>query len=236
MMSTRPESFPALLADRRVIVVVRHADDASAEAIARAAAGGGLRAIEITMTVPGAARLIARLRTALEADVLVGAGTVLSAQQLDAVIAAGAQFVVAPGLSRPVLDGCAAAHVPFLPGTLTPTEVMACSALGLDAVKLFPSDSGGPAHLRALRSVFPHVAFVPTGGVTRSNAAGWLAAGAHALGLAGEFAAAHRDGGEERVIALARELRDACEISNGVRPGGGAPRLGDEDRCATETH
>ena len=223
-MSREPASFRALLADRRIIVVVRHDDAVAAEAIARAAAGGGLRAVEITLTVPGAAALIATLRASLADDVLVGAGTVLSVRQLDAVVQAGAQFVVTPGLSRAVVERCAARHVAVLPGALTPTEVMAGCALGLDALKLFPSDTAGPAHLRALRSVFADVAFVPTGGVTRANAAAWFDAGALALGLAGEFGAAHRDGGEDAVRRLARGLSETFETDIGTRSVSGAPR------------
>jgi len=181
-MSPRPASFPDLLAGRRVIAVVRHDDDDAAEAIARAAADGGVRAVEITTTVPGAAALIETLRGSLAADVLVGAGTVLSVDQLDAVLDADAQFVVAPGLDRLVVERCWAAQVPIVPGALTPTEVMAARELGLDAVKLFPAQTAGPAHLRALRSVFADVAFIPTGGVSSANAASWFDAGAHALG------------------------------------------------------
>jgi 2-dehydro-3-deoxyphosphogluconate aldolase / (4S)-4-hydroxy-2-oxoglutarate aldolase len=223
-MSPRPASFRHALADRRIIVVVRAADDGDAEAIARAAAEGGLRAIEITTSVPGAAALIATLRGALAEDVLVGAGTVLSVRQLDAVLAAGAQFVVSPGLDRLLVERCAAARVPILPGVLTPTEVMAGRALGLDALKLFPSDSAGPDHLRALRSVFADIAFVPTGGVSSANAAGWFDAGAHALALAGEFNAAHRAGGADAVRRLARDLITTFEPDNSNRSISSAPR------------
>jgi 2-dehydro-3-deoxyphosphogluconate aldolase/(4S)-4-hydroxy-2-oxoglutarate aldolase len=223
-MSREPASFRALLADRRIIVVVRHDDAAAAEEIARAAAGGGLRAVEITMTVPGAAALIATLRASLADDVLVGAGTVLSVRQLDAVVQAGAQFVVTPGLARAIVERCAARQVAVLPGALTPTEVMAGCALGLDALKLFPSDTAGLGHLRALRSVFADVAFVPTGGVTHANAADWFDAGALALGVAGEFHAAHRAGGEAAVGRLARGLSETFETDTGSRSVSGAPR------------
>jgi 2-dehydro-3-deoxyphosphogluconate aldolase/(4S)-4-hydroxy-2-oxoglutarate aldolase len=223
-MSRRPASFRALLADRRIIVVVRHDDDAAAEAIARAAAAGGLRAVEITTSVPEAAELVATLRASLEPDVLVGAGTVLSLLQLDALLAAGAQFVVAPGLDRLVVERCAAAGVPMVPGALTPTEVMAGRALGLDALKLFPAQTAGPAHLRALRSVFCDIAFVPTGGVSGANAAAWFDAGAHALGLAGEFDAAHRAGGADAVQRLARDLSETFETPTGNRPISGAKK------------
>jgi 2-dehydro-3-deoxyphosphogluconate aldolase / (4S)-4-hydroxy-2-oxoglutarate aldolase len=222
-MSPRPASFLALLADRRIIVVVRHDDHAVAEAIARAVVHGGLRAVEITTSVPGTAALIGTLRASLASDVLVGAGTVLSLRQLDAVLETGAQFVVAPGLDRLLVERCAVARVPILPGALTPTEVMAGRELGLDALKLFPSQTAGPTHLRALRSVFADVAFIPTGGVSSANAAGWFDAGAHALGLAGEFDGAHRAGGEDAVRQLARRLSETFETANGRRSVSGAP-------------
>jgi 2-dehydro-3-deoxyphosphogluconate aldolase / (4S)-4-hydroxy-2-oxoglutarate aldolase len=222
-MSAHPASFVDLLGERRIVVVVRHDDDAVAEAIARAAADGGARAVEITTSVPGAAALIATLRGSLAPEVLVGAGTVLSVRQLDAVLAAGAQFVVAPGLDRAVVERCVAAHVPIVPGALTPTEVTAGRALGLDALKLFPADSVGPAHLRALRSVFADIAFVPTGGVRAGNAAEWFDAGAHALGLSGEFDAAHRAGGDDAVRRLARRLGEEFETPNSNPSTSGAP-------------
>ncbi len=226
-MSPRPASFTTLLADRRIIVVVRSADDATAEVIARSAVAGGLRAVEITMRVPRAAALIATLRASLAREVLVGAGTVLSAAELEAVLAADAQFVVAPGLDRSVVERCAAARVPVVPGALTPSEVMAGRALGLDALKLFPTDTVGPAHLQALLAVFPDTAFVPTGGVSAANAAEWFDAGAHALGLAGEFDAAHRAGGGEAVKRLARRLSQSFEATSGNRAISGAPRQGE---------
>ena len=222
-MSSRPASFVDVLADRRIVVVVRNDDDAVAEEIARAAAAGGARAVEITTTVPGAAALIATLLGTLAPGVLVGAGTVLSLRQLDAVLAAGAQFVVSPGLDRAVVERCAAALVPIVPGALTPTEVTAGRALGLDALKLFPADSVGPGHLRALRSVFPDVAFVPTGGVRAANAAAWFDAGAHALGLSGEFDAAHRAGGADAVRGLARRLHETFETGASNRSTSRAP-------------
>ena len=213
-MSAQPASFVDLLAGRRIVVVVRHADGAVAETIARAAADGGARAVEITTSVPGAAALIARLRGSLAPGVLVGAGTVLSERQLDAVLAQGAQFVVAPGFDRAVVEPCVAAQVPVVPGALTPSEVTAARAFGLDAVKLFPADTVGPSHLRALRSVFPDVAFVPTGGVRAANAATWFDSGAHAVGLSGEFDDVHRAGGAEAVRRLARHLSETFETGD----------------------
>lgn len=221
-MSSRPASFLRLLGDRRIIVVVRHHDPAAAEAIARAAAAGGLRAVEITMSVPGAAALIEALCPSLPPAVLVGAGTVLSRQQLDDVLAAGAAFVVAPGLDREIFERCRDAGTPFLPGALTPTEVMAVRALSLDALKLYPSNTVGPAHLRALRSVFPETAFIPTGGVTRVNAGAWFGAGAHSLGIAGELHAAHRAGGDRAVRDLARHFAESFEADGSTQATSGS--------------
>jgi 2-dehydro-3-deoxyphosphogluconate aldolase/(4S)-4-hydroxy-2-oxoglutarate aldolase len=216
-MSAQPASFVDLLAGRRIVVVIRHGDGAVAETIARAAADGGARAVEITTSVPGAASLIARLRGSFAPGVLVGAGTVLSVSQLEDVLAADTQFVVAPGFDRAVVERCVAARVPVVPGALTPTEVTAARALGLDAVKLFPADTVGPSHLRALRSVFPDVAFVPTGGVRAANAAAWFDSGAHAVGLSGEFDEVHRAGGAGAVRRLARHLSETFETGGANR-------------------
>lgn len=205
--------FVALLGDRRVIAVVRHEDPAAAHEISRAVVEGGLRAVEVTCAVRDAAQLIARLRAELDDGIVVGAGTVLTPESLDGVVAAGAQFVVSPGLDPDIVERCAAAGVPALPGVLTPSEVTHACRVGVEAVKLFPAESLGPAHLRALRSVFPRVAFVPTGGVTRANADAWFAAGAHAVGLAGELGAAYGDGGAQAVRRLARNLQEAFEPS-----------------------
>ena len=204
-------TFTDLLGDRRVIAVVRHDDAQAALEMSHAVVDGGLRAVEITCAVPGAAEVIGRLRGALDDGVLVGAGTVLRREELEAVVAAGAQFVVSPGLDPDIVEQALAAGVAALPGVLTPSEVTRARALGVDTVKLFPAQSLGPDHLRALRSVFRDVAFVPTGGVTRGNAETWFAAGAVAVGLAGELAGAYREGGAQAVARLARTLQQAFE-------------------------
>jgi 2-dehydro-3-deoxyphosphogluconate aldolase/(4S)-4-hydroxy-2-oxoglutarate aldolase len=212
-VSQRPASFVALLGDRRVIAVVRHDDADAAQEICHSLVEGGMRAVEVTCAVPDTAAVIASVRGSLGDEVIVGAGTVLTREQLDEVVAGGAQFVVSPGLDRAIVERCVAARIPALPGVLTPSEVAHGQSLGLDALKLFPAQSLGPDHLRALRSVFGAIAFVPTGGVTSANAGGWLAAGAHAVGLAGEISEAHRDGGREAVRRLARTLTQAFEAS-----------------------
>nr|WP_246416270.1 bifunctional 4-hydroxy-2-oxoglutarate aldolase/2-dehydro-3-deoxy-phosphogluconate aldolase [Nocardioides luti] len=136
-------------------------------------AAGGLGLVEVTLRsaagLPGLALVAGRT------DVLVGAGTVLTVAQVDAVVAAGAAYVVTPGFSPAVVERCLELGVPVLPGVATPGEVMAALALGLDTVKLFPArELGGPAMVDALRGPFPGLRVVPSGGITRDVAPDYL--------------------------------------------------------------
>lgn len=193
------------LTRHRVVGIVRHTDAAVAEQIARAMLGAGLEAVEVTWTVPGAPALIRRLVSDFP-DRFLGAGTVVHPEQVDAVVAAGAQYVVTPALRPAVLSAAAAHGIPVLPGLMTPTELYQALDLGVRAVKVFPAATLGPGHLRALREIAPEVAYVPTGGVAPGNVADWLAAGATAVAVSGAFAAAWRERGAEGVAATARTL------------------------------
>ncbi len=177
------EEVAERLEHARVIGIARLADagvvvEACAEAVAR-----GLGAVEIPYTVPGAGRAISELRSRLEGEVLVGAGTVRTRAQLDEAIAAGAEFLVAPGLNPELVEAAASAGILFLPGVYTASEVDRALGLGLRLLKLFPAEPAGPGHLAALLQPFPEARFVPTGGVDPGNAAAFLRAGAAALGM-----------------------------------------------------
>lgn len=170
-----------------VVAVIRAADAEQAHRCADALVRGGVYGIEITFTTPGAARAIAAVRAAHDADVVVGAGTLTSNEQVDDAVAAGADFLVSPG-TRPAL----ASHMVMsgratLLGALTPSEVMLAQESAADAVKIFPASLGGPAHLRALRGPFPDLLAVPTGGVSPGNLDEWFAAGAHAVGAGSDL-------------------------------------------------
>jgi 2-dehydro-3-deoxyphosphogluconate aldolase/(4S)-4-hydroxy-2-oxoglutarate aldolase len=144
----------------------------------------GLRIFELTMTIPDAPALIREL--ASDATLLVGAGTVPNQAMAETCLDAGARFVVAPWIDASLAAPCHAANAALMLGALTPTEVRAALAAGADVVKVFPASSvGGPAHIRALRSVLPDVAFCPTGGVDPGNVAAYLAAGAAFVGMGG---------------------------------------------------
>jgi len=163
----------ALGAHRLVpVVVVDGADEGAC--LADALVAGGLPVAEITLRTAGgvdAIRAVARTQP----DVVVGAGTVTTADQVDAVVDAGARFVVSPGLSPAVVRRAQDRDVAVLPGVATPSEIMAALDLGIDVMKLFPASVvGGPAAIKAFSAPFPDVRFVPTGGVGAANLADYL--------------------------------------------------------------
>jgi 2-dehydro-3-deoxyphosphogluconate aldolase/(4S)-4-hydroxy-2-oxoglutarate aldolase len=166
-----------------VVAVIRLQDPAKLQGVVEALAAGGVRALEVTMTVPGAVELIRTLAPTLSSDFLLGAGTVLNAETAERVIDAGAKFVVSPVL-RP--DVIAAAHrhgVPMMPGCFSPTEILTAWELGADIVKVFPATALGPAFFKDVRGPLPQVKLLPTGGVTVDNAGDWIRAGAVAVGV-----------------------------------------------------
>jgi 2-dehydro-3-deoxyphosphogluconate aldolase/(4S)-4-hydroxy-2-oxoglutarate aldolase len=170
----------------RVVPVVRTRDAALAARGVGWLRDAGLRVFEITMTIPDAPALIRDL--ASDPTLLVGAGTVPDVRTAEACLEAGAKFIVAPWVDPALSAPCRAAGATLLLGAMTPTEVRAALAAGADAVKIFPASSaGGPAHLKALASVFPGVAFCPTGGVEAGNVAAYLAAGAAFVGMGGNL-------------------------------------------------
>ena len=157
-----------------VIPVLVIDDVADAAPIARALVDGGLRVIEVTLRTPVALDVIAEMRQVEGA--IVGAGTVLGEADLDAALAAGADFVVTPGLTETLGRAAIASGVPFLPGVATAGDLMRGFELGLERFKFFPAvASGGVAALRALAAPFAKARFCPTGGITPENAAQWLA-------------------------------------------------------------
>lgn len=177
----------------RLIPVVRTSTAAHAAQAIAWLREAGLRIFEITLTIPDAPALIRAL--AAEPDLLIGAGTVPDAAAAQACLDAGARFLVSPWVEPGIVAPARAAGACVMLGAATPTEVRAALAAGADAVKIFPAASlGGPGHVKALRSVFPAVAFCPTGGVDAANMADYLAAGAAFVGIGGKLV-------DERAIA-----------------------------------
>lgn len=171
------DAFEAIKVDRAV-AVIRAERVADPVALANALADSGIRAVEFTFTIPD---VLAAIEAAAASGALVGAGTVLSAEQARAAIDAGARFVVSPACVPELAEPCREAGVPFFMGAMTPTEVVGAIKAAATAVKLFPARLGGPAYLRDLRGPFPDVAFLPSGGVDERNARDFLEAGAVAV-------------------------------------------------------
>ena len=155
--------------------------------VAHALASGGVRVLELTVDHPGALAAIERIAGDLPRGVVLGAGTVRTAEQVGAVVAAGARFCVSPDTNPAVIRAALDAGLEPLPGTATATEVATALAAGARAVKLFPAGPLGHAYLRALRGPFADVPFIPTGGIRHDEVEGWLRAGAVAVGLGSDL-------------------------------------------------
>ncbi len=171
-----------------IVPVVRAANSSEAQEAVRAILAGGISIVEITMTVPDAPALITQLAREHTDKLLIGAGTVLTHEQATACLDAGAEFIVSPGLSAPVIAAARARGKLAIPGALTPTEIMAATREGVRLIKIFPCESmGGSKYIKSLHGPFPDLDFIPTGGVSISNAAEYFAAGSFALGIGSEL-------------------------------------------------
>lgn len=170
-----------------VVAVIRMKDPQKLAAVIDAVRQGGVKCIEITMTVPGAVESIRTLAAAMPSDVLIGAGTVTTPAIAEEVIAAGAQFVVSPVLNLDVIAVCRKHNVACMPGCYTPTEIFTAWNAGADVCKVFPATSLGPKYFKDLSGPFPHIKLMPTGGVTIGNVGEWIAAGAVAVGIGSDL-------------------------------------------------
>jgi 2-dehydro-3-deoxyphosphogluconate aldolase/(4S)-4-hydroxy-2-oxoglutarate aldolase len=166
-----------------VVAIIRNDNPQDLVSVAKALSRGGVKFIEITMTVPRALEIIRETSAAWGGtDVYIGAGTVLDAPTAKAVIDAGAQFVVGPGIDLEMIRVCNTYGVVVMPGAFTPTEVIQAWRCGADVVKIFPADVGGPEYLKALKEPLPQVELMPTKGVNFDTAAAFIKAGAIAVG------------------------------------------------------
>jgi 2-dehydro-3-deoxyphosphogluconate aldolase / (4S)-4-hydroxy-2-oxoglutarate aldolase len=163
----------------KVIALIRADSPDGLLDCARALADGGLTSIELTMTTPGAIRMLERATAELP-NFLFGLGTVLDAETARAGILAGAKFVVTPGVRLDVIEMCKRYSVPIFCGAFTPTEVISVWEAGADAAKIFPAEFFGPSYIKSLKGPLPHVEMVPTGGVNENNVGEFLKAGAFA--------------------------------------------------------
>jgi 2-dehydro-3-deoxyphosphogluconate aldolase/(4S)-4-hydroxy-2-oxoglutarate aldolase len=205
-----------------IVPVVRAATVEDATRAVEAICAGGIPVLEITMTVPNATSVIRHVVREHGSTALIGAGTVTTAEQAEQCIRAGAEFLVSPGLSIPVLAVAQACAKLVIPGALTPTELMHAQENGARLIKIFPCGNvGGPKYLQSLKGPFPNAALIPTGGVNVSNAADYITAGAFALGVGGDLvnAAALRDGNLAKITEAARELVRTVHAARELQEG-----------------
>jgi 2-dehydro-3-deoxyphosphogluconate aldolase/(4S)-4-hydroxy-2-oxoglutarate aldolase len=182
-MNQNRKAVTAAVEEAGIVAVIRIKEPQRLKAVVDAIAEGGIRVLEVTMTVPGAIELIANLAPRMPSGFLLGAGTVVDAMTAGRVIDAGAQFIVSPVFRQEVISACHARDVAAMPGCFSPTEVLNAWDGGADVVKIFPATTLGPGYIKDLRAPLPHVKMMPTGGVTIDNAGDWIKAGAVAVGV-----------------------------------------------------
>lgn len=179
----KKERVMEVLRETGVVAVIRTENPSDLVAVCRALGEGGVRFVEITMTVPGALDIVREATRQLrDVETFIGMGTVLDGETARAAILAGAHFVVGPCFDADVVRVCKTYGVAVMPGALTPTEVVTAWKAGADVVKIFPGDIGGPDYLKTLKEPLPQIELMPTKGVDMQTAPAFIKAGAIAVG------------------------------------------------------
>ncbi len=181
--ATARPTIPELLADTRVVAILRRTDAAQAVATAEAIYAGGVRAIEVTCDSDGVFEMIRAISDAMGDRMLVGAGTVLDVTTAERALDAGATYIVSPHTDPDLIGAMAARGIVCVPGAFTATEALTAWRAGAALVKLFPAGPVGPGYIKDLRGPLRQIPFLPTGGVTLANAGDFIAAGAWGLGI-----------------------------------------------------
>ena len=189
------------------MAVVRAESAEQAKKIADACLQGGVVAIELTFTVPGAAEVIREVAIACPSDdIIIGAGTVLDPETARIAILAGAQYVVSPHLNVDTVKLCNRYQVPCMPGAGTTREIIEAMEAGADIIKVFPGDTLGPSFVKAVRGPLPQASLMPTGGVSLDNVGDWIKAGSVAVGVGGDLTAGAKKGDYVSITARAKEF------------------------------
>ena len=208
-----PDPTTQRIFDTGIVAIMRRTESSLAVETAEALVAGGVRVVEVTLNTEGALEMLAALREKLADRMLVGAGTVMTAEDVRQAVGAGAQFVVSPHTDADVIAAARRAGVPAAPGAFTPTEIVRAWQLGAAVVKVFPVGSVGPRYLRDVLAPLTQIPLLPTGGVTLENAAEFIRAGAKGLGLGSDLVSpksvAARDFGSitERAARFVEEVR-----------------------------
>lgn len=194
------------ITDDALVAVIRAENREQAARIAEACAEGGVAALEITFTVPGAAGVIEHLSKDHSKKILLGAGTVLDPETARIAILAGASFIVSPALNIETARLCNRYQVPYLPGAATIKEVIEGMECGAEIIKVFPGEILGPGFIKAVKGPLPQAQLMPTGGVSLENVGDWIKAGSVAIGAGSNLTAGAKTGDFASVTRVARQL------------------------------
>jgi 2-dehydro-3-deoxyphosphogluconate aldolase / (4S)-4-hydroxy-2-oxoglutarate aldolase len=212
-----PKQILSFITDVGIVPIVRTSSAESAVRSVEAIYNGGIRAAEITMTVPGAIRALEKVADQFGDRIVLGAGTVLDPETARVCMLAGAQFLVTPALRTVTIEMAKRYSKVICPGALTPTEVLTAWEAGADVVKIFPAGNvGGPKYIKALKGPFPQIEMIPTGGVNLETAGEFLKAGACAVAVGGELVDA-KSIKEGRYDLIEQKTRQYLEVIQRAR-------------------
>ena len=199
-----------------LVAVVRAENSEQAIRIADACAAGGVAAIEITFTVPGAAKVIEDLAKVYQSgEIIIGAGTVLDPETARIAILAGAQYVVSPSLNLDTVRMCNRYQIPIMPGAATIKEIVEGMESGADIIKIFPGEAFGPSFVKAVKGPLPQAPVMPTGGVSLENVAEWIKAGCVAVGVGGNLTGGAKKGDYQSITDIAKQFIEKIRVARG---------------------
>lgn len=190
----------------KAVAVIRTNTYEEAKEISLAAIEGGIKVIEVTMTVPNGAKLIKELKE-INSDIMVGAGTVLKEEQLNECAENGTDFIVSPCLDEEIVKASINLKVPVIPGVMTMSELNRAYSMGLRFIKVFPGNVVGKGFIKAAKSIYSDISIMPTGGVSGSNFAEWLEAGADSFGIGSDLNKIFKNEGSNGVINYCKNIK-----------------------------
>ena len=205
------------ICDAGIVAVVRAEDSETAMRITDACIEGGVAAIELTFTVPGAHKVIEELAKKYTSDqIILGAGTVMDSETARVAILSGAEYIVSPYFNAETVKLCNRYRVPCMPGAMTLKEVVEAMEAGADIVKIFPGEAFGPKIIKAIKGPIPYAKMMPTGGVSVDNVAEWIKAGAVAVGAGGALTAGAKTGDFASITKIGREFVQKIKEARGL--------------------
>jgi len=203
------------ISDAGIVAVIRATSKEEGIKIVEAVKKGGIKALEITMTVPGAVDIIKELSEIYkdDEDMLIGAGTVLDPETARACILAGAKYIVSPSLNVETVKLCNRYRIAVMPGVMTVKEAVEALELGVEIIKVFPGNAFGPSIISSFKGPLPQANFMPTGGVSLDNVKDWIKAGAVAVGTGGDLTKGAKTGNYELVTETAAKFVEAVRVA-----------------------